>query len=269
MPLRKDPLLEALSDVRDKLKIRDKDATGRIPVVCSDDALKEMAKRKPLKQSDFKAIQGLGDVFIARYAEDFLREIYKFKHQQIQEVNVSKKSKKILADYKDRLTNISKRNRNLYTGKLSQKLGLDLFSAPETISFDTFLRNIHTKPIQLTDTKHHTQDAFYRRLTLLNRHVNRDAKETGSYHLYIAYPFIEGKLPGEGFITKAPLLFFPVVLSRKGHDFFLKFDRDKDIRFNRDLLLANQKFNQLDDIKTDPDPEYLTLNTSTNMCFPS
>ncbi len=268
MPLRKDPLLEALSDVRDTLKTRYKDDAGRTPVICSDEALKEMAKRKPLKKTDFKAIQGLGDVFVNRYAEDFLREIYKHKHRLIQEVSVSKKSKKILADYQDRLTNISKRNRNLYTGKLSQKLGLDLSDAPEAINFDTFMRNIHTKPVKLTDTKYGSQDAFYRRLTLLYRHVNRDAKETGSYHLFIAYPFIEGKLPGDGFIVKAPLMFFPVVLTRKGHDFYLRFDRDKDIRFNRDLLLANQKFNQLEDLKTDPDPEHLDINAINKQLLP-
>lgn len=272
MPLKKDPLLEELAEIRDQLKNRYKDASGRTPVVCSDNALREMAKRKPLKKTDFKAIQGLGDVFVDRYAEDFLRVIYKHKNALIEEVNVSRKSKRALSDYKDRLTNISRRNRNLYTGKLSKKLGVDLYQEHLEDELGTFMLEIHTKPLRLTYIKEREateeEERFHRRLTLLYREANREARESGSYSLNIAYPFVQGKLQGEGFEVKAPLMFIPVVLERKGYDFYLKIDREKDIRLNRDLLLANNKFNNFDEIRDMPDSQDLGVKAIKSVVIP-
>ncbi|MFW6298140.1 MAG: AAA domain-containing protein [Bacillota bacterium] len=272
MPLKKDPLLEELAETRDRLKNRYKDENGRAPVICTDDALREMAKRKPLKKSDFKAIQGIGDVFVERYAEDFLRVIYKHKNALIEEVNVSRKSKRALSDYKDRLTNISRRNRNLYTGKLSKKLGVDLFNSHLEEDLEAFMLQIRTKPLRLTDIKSENitedEERFYRRLTLLYREINREARETGSYSLNIAYPFIQGKLQGEGFEVKAPLMFFPVVLERKGYDFYLRLDREKDVRINRDLILANNKFNNFESINAMPDSEKLTVKNIKSVVLP-
>ncbi len=272
MPLKKDPLLEELDETRDRLKSAYKNADGRTPVVCSDDALREMAKRKPLKKSDFKAIQGLGDVFVERYAEDFLRVIYKHKNALIEEVNVSRKSKRALSDYKDRLTNISRRNRNLYTGKLSKNLGVDLYQEHLKDALDTFMLEIHTKPLRLTHIKDRdvseAEERFHRRLTLLYRETNREAKERGFYSLHIAYPFIQGKLQGEAFEVKAPLMFIPVILERQGYDFYLKIDRDKDIRINRDLILANNKFNHFETIKDIPDSQDLSVKSIRSTLMP-
>lgn len=270
MPLKKDPLLEALSEKRDQLKIRFKDETGRTPIICTDEALKEMAKRKPLKKSDFQAISGLGDVFVEQYAEDFLRVIFKHKNTLIKEVNVSRKSRRVLADYQDRLTDISRRNRNLYTNRLSKRNALDLTFANLNEAFKKMLLFPGGKPLKLTDRKKADpeEEDFYRRLTLLYREVNRDAKETGSYPLHIAYPFVQGRLPGEGFEVKAPLLFFPVVLERKALDFYLKFDQDRDVVLNRDLLLAHLKFNGIEAIKNIPDSEELTVRNIDSVLLP-
>jgi|AntRauTorckE6833_2_1112554.scaffolds.fasta_scaffold03116_5 hypothetical protein len=271
MPLKKDFLLEELSQVRDILKERFKEPSGRTPVICKDDALKEMAKRKPLKKADFKAIQGLGDVFIRQYSEDFLRVIYKHKQSEIGEVKVSKRSRRTLADYKDRLTNISRRNRNLYTGKLSRKLGVDLFK-DHLNDLNQFMLGIHTKPLKLTDTEGKNaskeMEQYHRHLTLLYRQVNREERESGSYHLHIAYPFIQGKLQGEGFEIKAPLMFFPVRLTRKGYDFYLSFDKDKDVLFNRDILLANNKFNNLGSIKEYHETDEVTVKNIEKVVVP-
>jgi len=272
MPLKKDPLLEELAEIRDRLKDRFKDPEGRTPVICSDEVLREMAKRKPLKKTDFKAIEGLGDVFIERYAEDFLRVIYKHRNSTIHEVNVSKQSKKVLADYKDRLTNISRRNRNLYTGKISRRLGVDLYQEHLLESLGSFMIQGRAKPLRLTYIKERTvtqeEERFYRHLTLLYREINREAKESGSYHLHIAYPFVQGKLQGEGFEIKAPLMFFPVNLERKGYDFYLSFNQEKDVVINRDLVLANNKFNNFGDIKNIPASEELSVKTINSKLLP-
>jgi len=270
MPLKKDPLLEALAETRDRLKIRYKDPSGRTPVICSDETLREIAKRKPLKKSDFKAMQGIGDVFVEHYAEDFLRAIYEHKNALIQEVNVSRKSKRILADYQDRLTDISRRNRSLYSGRLSSRNALDLATANLEEPLKKMLLFKSGKPIRLTDRKKDNpeEEALYRRLTLLYREVNREAKETGSYHLHIAYPFVQGRLPGDGFEVKAPLLFFPVVLERKTLDFYLRFDQERDVVMNRDLLLAHHKFNGFGDVKAYPDASELTVQNIDSVVLP-
>lgn len=272
MPLKKDPLLEELSDVRDQLKQREKASTGKTPVICSDDALKEMAKRKPLKKNAFKAIQGLGDVFIQRYAEDFLRVIYKHKNNLVTEVKQSKQSKRVLGDYKDRLTNISRRNRNLYTGRLAKRHSVDLCREELFESLKSFMVTLPGKPLRLTNYETAGDDAqsktFYRALTQLYREVNREAKESGSYTLHIAYPFVMGRLPGEGFEVKAPLMFFPVTLQRKGYDFYLTLEGDKDVLINRDLLLANNKFNHFDAIKDEPTGEALDVKSINKTLLP-
>ncbi len=270
MPLKKDPLLEALSDTRDRLKAMHRDRDGRTPVVCSDEALKEIAKRKPLKPSDFLAIQGLGDVFIERYAEDFLRVIYEHKTALVKEVHVSRKSRRVLADYQDRLTDISRRNRNLYAGRLARRHAVDLTTITDHESLKKMLLFRGGKPLRLTNRNSASGDdeGTYRRLTTLYREVNRDTKETGSYPLHIAYPFVQGRLPGEGFEVKAPLLFFPVILERKAMDFFLRFDRERDVVINRDVLLAHVKFNNLGDITGMPDTEDLTVKTIDSTVLP-
>ncbi len=272
MPLKKDPLLEALSDLRDQLKARDKDPKGRSPKVCSDDALKEIAKRKPLKKSAFKAIQGLGDVFVERYADDFLRVIYAHKNAMISEVKQSKQSKRVLADFKDRLSNISRKNRNLYTAKIAKRYGVDLYQEPLLEQLKPFIETMPKKPLRLTHKADKElsseEERFYRTLTMLYREVNREVKEKGAYNLHIAYPFVQGKLPGEGFEVKAPLMFFPVILERKGYDFYVYFNQDKDVRINRDLLLANNKFNHFDAIKDEPTSDMLTLKNFNKTVLP-
>ena len=270
MPLRKDPLLEALSEKRDQLKQRYKQADGRMPVICSDEALIEMSKRQPLQKSDFEAIQGLGKVFVDLYAEDFLRVILLHKNTLIQEVEVSKKTKYLLADYHDRLTNISRRNRNLYSGKLSQRLGIDLSQYHSQEKLKKFMLFQSNKLERLTNRKDSSEasEKYYRQLTLLYREIQRDLKETGSYNVYLAYPYVQGRFPKDGFEIKAPLMFFPVVLIRKGMDFYLKFDQDRDVLLNRDLLLAHHKFNGVSDIKEMPRSEDLSAHTIDSVILP-
>ena len=272
MPLKKDQLLEELSKLRDQLKLRDTPKNGRAPKICSDEALREIAKRKPLKKSAFKAIQGIGDVFVSRYAEDFLHIIYAHKNATINQVSLSKQSKRVLSDYKDRLTNLSRRNRNLYTSKLSKKYGIDLYESRLDHALVTFIKQQAKTPLRLTHVEsqqaNKDEDSFYRHLTLLYREVNRQAKEDGAYTLHIAYPFVKGKLQGEGFEVKAPLMFFPVILERKGYDFYLKLNQEKDVVINRDLLLANNKFNHFDTIKDEPNSEDLSLQTIEKILLP-
>ncbi|MFP4287519.1 MAG: AAA domain-containing protein [Candidatus Izemoplasmataceae bacterium] len=271
MPLKKDLLLEELSYMRDHLRMRYKDAYDNAPLICSDEALIKIAQKKPLKIDDFMGIQGINDAFIENYGHHFLGVILKHKHTSINEVSVSKKTQRVLQSYKDRLTNISRRNRNLYTSKITQRLGVDLVTEHLKDALQKLLTT-NKKTMRLTHAlnKERTkeEDKFHRALTLLYREINRDLRDKGTYELFIAYPFIEGKLQGEDFDVKAPLVFTPVILERKGYDFYLKLNEEKDIVLNRDLLIANTKFARTEELKEMPYMDHLTFKTIQDIVIP-
>lgn len=238
--LLKNELLEELINLRAEIRNNDKDA-----VVCNDDALVEMVRKKPLKVNDFLAISGLEKNFNKLYAKDFLKIINNYRIKETKEVKVSKKAYKVLHNYKDRLTNISKNNPNLYMGKIEKVKSFDLSTLLDNDNLIEFLTNKRSKNYKFNLNK----DSLFNNLTTLYRNANKDFKETGSYNLYIAYPYIEGYMKKERFAIKAPLLYFPVVLNRNKKEFSLTKDDDKEIIYNRDLLLTiskldNEKFNK-------------------------
>ena len=53
MALKRNKLLDALDQLRDQIKFEQKEITGRAPFVCTDEVLREIARKKPLKISDF------------------------------------------------------------------------------------------------------------------------------------------------------------------------------------------------------------------------
>ncbi len=253
MPLKKDLLLEELAFTRDEIIAHTYHQKGYVPEVCNDQALQEIASKKPTKISDFKAIQGLNDAFLELYAERFLNVVSKHKSQSIHEVSVSKSAKKTLSEYQDRLTNLSRRNRNLYTPRVTQKHAVDLYQEHLIDKIIKFLSNPKQKTLKLTNyIEGNEQDSFHRSLVVLHREMRYVKKDKGSYDLFIAYPFVQGRLPKDDFFIKAPLLFFPVTLERKGYDFHLTKNTEKDILINRDLILANHKIHRFHDIDIPP-----------------
>ena len=261
MALKKDSLLNELEFTRDEIIAHTYHEKGFIPDVCNDQALKDMAKRKPIKPSDFKAIQGLDDTFIELYANRFLDVLAKYKSQAIHEVNVSRNAKKTLNEYQDRLTNLSRRNRNLYTPRTSQRNTVDLYQNHLIAKIISFLSNSKKRTLKLTNfIDNKNQDLFHRSLVILHREMQNMKKEKGSYNLFIAYPFVQGELPKDDFFIKAPLLFFPVTLERKAYDFYLHKDTEKDVLFNRDLILANHKINKFTKIDDTPNIDTFSIS---------
>src|SRR5690606_34058585 len=92
--------------------------------------------------------------------------------------------------------------------------------------------------------------------------------EKGSYSLYIAYPFIEGVFKKEKFPIKAPLLYYPVRLERTLKTFTLKKDNERDIVFNRDLLLTLSKLNKTKPIKDLPQIIDMSEQTMNQIVLP-
>ncbi len=242
MALKRDKLLDALDALREDIIKETFEQTGKKVEVCSDQTLKEIALKKPLKTSDFLAISGVNQNFMNKYASFFLQVILQDKNKQISEVNVSKAAYKTLDHYKDRLTNISKRNTNLYMGKIQKNKTLDLSTINTGDDLFEFLSNKRVSTYKLNPSGSNLKDEVISNITSLYREINKAQKETGSYDLYIAYPFVETARVKDNFIIKAPLLYFPVKLTRTKKEFTLRKDKDKDIQYNRDLLLALSKY---------------------------
>ena len=228
-------LLRSLRELR-KLILEENLLTDKKGIVCTDQALVEIANKQPLKASDFLAISGLDKNFIEDYSSIFLKVIKEERLDTTKEVNVSKSALKVLNHYKDRLSNISKNNRNLYMGKIENIRSFDLYNLNEN---DVLLNFLTNEKIKKLDLNLDTLD--FNNMTTLYRATNKDSKETGSYNLYIAYPYVEGIFRREKFPIKAPLLYFPVKINRSKRVFSLNKDFDKDIILNRDLLLLSSK----------------------------
>ncbi len=239
MALKKNVLLEALDRQRDLMRQEAKQPDGTYPLICNDEVLKEISIKKPLKVSDFLGIAGVNDLFMDKYASRFLNVIKVYQTMVSDEKEVSKEAYKVLDHYKDRLTNISRTNPNLYLGRIEKNNSFDLTHVMND-ELNQFL--LSTK--KTTFTFKIESETLLNHLTTLYREVNKRYKETGSYDLYIATPFIEGIYKKDLFAIKAPLLFIPVKLTREKRTFKLLKDLDKDILLNKDLILAASKLEQ-------------------------
>lgn len=246
MPIRRNKLLDSLDSLREQIKEEERVIKGRAPVVCSDEVIKEIAQKKPLKISDFLAISGIGNHFMDHYASRFLRVVLDHQTQTVREVKVSRKAYKVLDHYKDRLTNISRRNPNLYMGKTTKRVSFDMAQLDMQEEIIKFITNKKVSVLNLEFKPTHSGDLLERHVTNLYRETNKDEKETGSYDLYIAYPYVEGVFKKDNFAIRAPLLYFPIKLTRKKRNFIIRKDKDKDILYNRDLLLATSKMEKND-----------------------
>src|SRR5699024_11173372 len=82
----------------------------------------------------------------------------------------------------------------------------------------------------------------HRKIVQLLREANKDLREKGQNDLYIGYPFVIGRLPGEDFDVRAPLALFPVTAERSATSVELALDESRDIVMNTTLILAHYKF---------------------------
>ncbi|MCF7925368.1 MAG: HRDC domain-containing protein [Candidatus Izimaplasma sp.] len=261
MALQQDKLLYELDKLRDNLHYHHhlKSPTA----ICSDNALREIAEKMPLKASDFLAISGINQIFIKRYGTDFLQVIKTYNQTINHEKSLTKDAYQVLDHYKDRLTNLNRRNKNLYMGRTTKRHSIDMTLLTDVLELKDFLTNNHKKVINLPDT----DDTLYRHVTTLYREVNKQEKELGSYELYLAYPYIEGVFKQDSFALRAPLAYIPVKMIRDKKQFKIKKDDEKDIVLNRDLLLATQKFLQ-STISDSPFIKKLDKRTLVNEIIP-
>lgn len=235
-------LYNKLCKVRQKL--RDNTAkVGKPPLICHDEELISIAELKPRTKEELLYINGLGQAFMEKYGDEFIKVIQDYYHSLNTHEAIDNDIRDTLKNYEKRLININKRNRLLYSGKLYQQSSYDLFSDDNK----PILRLIHNKlsSVELCDTSTTEGLEKYRKLSTLIREANSVYREKGDYELYIAYPFVEGYFEDDDFSVRAPLVLFPVSIERTNRKIVLSIDYNKDILYNNVLILLYNKYNNI------------------------
>ncbi|MEL6589604.1 MAG: AAA domain-containing protein, partial [Bacteroidota bacterium] len=160
--------------------------------------------------------------------------------------------RQILHSYKLRLTNLSQGNRSLKLSRLSKRRDIDLRDlgflekrSPEEI-LQQIIASKDLKLIERLDPRFEPTNLADRRLNQIYREVNRIFEETGTYDLFVGYPFVEGKFI-DGTDARCPLLLFPVRLVRnlaEAPRWQLESIKDEPVRFNKTFFLAYEQFQE-------------------------
>ncbi|MBQ8298748.1 MAG: HRDC domain-containing protein [Clostridia bacterium] len=240
-----------LSLLRQRLKEEGKNVQGRKPLVCTDEALRQIVELCPKRVSDFACVPGIGDSFIENYGEDFLNVIHKYNETVAEKaIQMSPSVAAILKELEKKLVRINRRNRLLYMPKLANKYAADLFGTNGNI-FDILFDN--KSAVTICDTLNAPEEnraeelAKYKKTVQLLREAKKDLREKGQNDLYVGYPFVIGCMPGEDFNIRAPLALFPVIAERDSSRIVLKIDEARDVLYNNTLLLAHYKFNGINE----------------------
>lgn len=162
----------------------------------------------------------------------------------------------ILKIYLRRLTNLSTRNRSLLLTKLPTEQFLDwqeLDYVDGRSAFEVLKEILSQKKAiklcQRLDSRSEKVNEISKRLTKLARTERFIEEERGSEDLYVAYPFVRGKLM-DGTVIHAPLAFFPVTLQQQHSEsaeggIWKLHRREEPASLNRSFLLAYGHFNQV------------------------
>ncbi len=232
-----DDLYGELYELRETIREERRMSTGRIPTVCPDEALREMAQRVPTKAEDFTAIVGVGDRFVELYGEDFLSVTRKYAITAANGSNIDADAAQTLRELEKKLINISKSNRLLFQPKISRKNAFDLMTLRDVDVMSLLFGR--KRVLKLCDSAKSQEDArVYKHLNEIIREVNREQRDKGQYDLYIGYPFVQGKMPDNDIDIRAPLALFPVILEKDSRTITLSMDNSRDAIYNNTLILG-------------------------------
>lgn len=160
--------------------------------------------------------------------------------------------REMLSIYRDRLINLSSKNRTLLLRKLYRKSAFDL-KLLEEINGEDFskrllelLKKRYSGKIKVLSTPYNQkEEKFYENFKYINRESKNVQREKGSYDIYIGYPFVEGKFK-DGTLVRAPLLLFPVRIKLENEEVFLEDIEDEYISINKTFILAFKRYNEID-----------------------
>ena len=252
-----DKMYEALYALREKLKAEGKQATGRTPVVCSDESLQIMAEMKPKTLDDLESIPGLGKAFRDNYGNRFLECVQANDIGDRSRIRaIDDDSCATLKKLSQKLVNLNAKNSMLFCGKRQQKKLADAYREDRDIReliFGTM------KSFVLCDARGCKQGDSELKIYNASKNVIREAdkiaRDKGHNDLYLAYPFVIGKLAGEDFNVRAPLALIPVKAEKTATKITLTIDETRDDFYNTTLLLAYYKFDNIAHDMPDSDIE--------------
>ncbi|MGK7377390.1 AAA domain-containing protein [Planococcus sp. 1R117A] len=157
--------------------------------------------------------------------------------------------KEELIHMRDKLNNISKRNRSIRLLKLYDKWSYDLTKTSSEVAEDIVngMKKSSAKSFSLLTKDEELDTSISRKLTTLYRNMKGIEDETGIYDFYLGAPFVSGTF-SDGTFFQAPLFLYPVRLEKAAinrKELILKRDEGEPI-INRTLFLA---FNKIDQIR--------------------
>ena len=158
---------------------------------------------------------------------------------------------------RDKLNDISKRNRSIRLLKLYNKWSFDVTEldtlamlSKEKISLLVVEQIISQSKNEITLLKptitNEKSMIISKKLTDLYRNIKAIEEETGIHDFYLGFPFLSGKLY-DGTFFQAPLFLYPIRLERNNvnsQKWVLKLDEGSP-QINRTLFLAFKKLNNL------------------------
>lgn len=152
--------------------------------------------------------------------------------------------KNTLQTYLHRLVDLSSRNRSLYLPKLAVSQMIDLKDVDFLNGQADFeiIRDLigRKKSITLTpviDVRSASSNKASLRLKRLAHLAETAEAETGEKSLFVAWPYVEGKLMN-GQMIRCPLIFFPVSLVNDGKNWILRKTSGQEPEFNKTFILA-------------------------------
>lgn len=156
-----------------------------------------------------------------------------------------------LVHMRDKLNDISKRNRSIRLLKLYNKWSLDITELDRRLESgmaEEIVKKVlsrQRKEIPLFSIKLDNDGSLLlsKKLTDLFRNMKAIEDETGIYDFYLGYPFIQGTMM-DGTFFQAPLFLHPVRLEKTGQKWSLGISEDES-QLNRTLFLALKKVNGL------------------------
>lgn len=243
-----DQIYKKLVALRSQLRKQGYKETGRMPNVCSDDALLSISKLHPRTVEDFRSVPGIGDVFMDKYAAYFFKVIMDNETDtSLAAVSMDSSTRDTLEKLENKLVNINKRNILLFFGRCQNKKGLDLLLSgrddPRELIWNE-RRSMVVADLYHPALSPESEKAIYTKFSALIRENDNTMRDKGQNNLYLGYPFVKGKLLGEEFNVRAPLVFIPIVADRESSKITIKQDTDRDVLYNTTILMAFCKFNK-------------------------
>ena len=154
---------------------------------------------------------------------------------------------------RDKLNDISRRNRSIRLLKLYNKWSFDLTQLdPISLVSESIVKKIVTQSkqdITLLKPVMENEDSMVlsKKLTDLYRNIKGIEEESGIHDFYLGYPFIAGSL-ADGTFFQAPLFLYPIRLEKSKvntRNWVVQVE-DTGPQLNRTLFLAFKKLNNID-----------------------